>query len=163
MFPKREYTKNEIEAKQEDFDLFLFNMDDVLEHFVDIALKSGYMLDYSFERLDQLEAYLLFRQVKRDSEYHIWASQYYGETVRKVFGGKWQLSLDWKNNSLHYGQAVIIGYCSYDTEFPPYDIIHSFLVRHQPGLLKQAVLADVNPQPLDLSDLPTEAEPTNDE
>lgn len=156
MDKKQEYTEVEKEQALDDFELFLFNMDDILDVFIEKAAQDGYSLDYSLGSLDTLESYMVSIDAKPKTEFHGQSSQYLGETVRRIFGGHWQLSLDMKENSLHYGKPVIVGYSKYNVEFPPYERMATFLRRRIPGLLKQAVLIDVNPEPLDLNELPTE-------
>jgi len=157
-----EYTAKEREEAWEDFNIFLFNMDDILEAFIEQAEGYGYRLDYSLNSLDQLETYAIKMDAKPLSDFHGHASQYLGETVRKCFGGHWNLSLNMKENSLNYGKPVIIEHTKYDVEFPPYQIFRNFLIRPIHGVLKRAVLNDVSPMLLDLSHLPTEEEPTED-
>lgn len=155
---RKEYTSQEKAKALDDFEMFLFMIDDVLEPFIEQAEQAGYVLNYSLESLDQVEAYAIEVDTKPLDDFHGRASQYLGETVRKVFGGHWELSLNMKENSMNYGKPVIVGHSKYDVEFPPYEVVARFLRRRLPGLLKQVVLNDVDPQILDLSDLPTEDE-----
>ena len=153
----KEYSVQEREQALDDFEMFLFYMDDVLELFIEQAEEKGIDLDYSLESLDQLENYALLVDEKPLSDFHGHSSQYLGEVVRKCFGGKWILSLDMKENSLYYGKPVIYGHSKFDVQYAPYSIMATFLRRRLTGLLKRSVLGQINPPPpLDLSHLPTE-------
>lgn len=154
----KEYTPVEKANALEDFQLFLFSMDDVLELFIKQAEASGIVLDYSLDSLDRLESYTITLDTKPLSDFHGHASQYLGETVRKTFGGRWELSLNMKENSMNYGKPVIVGHTTYEVEFPPYEFVARFMRKKTSGFLKQVVLNDVNPIMLDLSNLPTENE-----
>jgi hypothetical protein len=150
-----EYSPVEKEKALDDFEMFLFHMDDLLESFVGRAEQQGIILDYSIDSLDKLQVIASDVMAKPQSDFHGNASKYLGEVVRKNFGGKWVLSLDMKENSLYYGKPVLIGFSKHDTQFSPYSVMRSVLLRPNRSL-KEIVLYSVNPVPLDLSHLPTE-------
>jgi hypothetical protein len=153
---QKEYTPQEREQALEDFEMFLFYMDDVLEAFIDQVEETGVELDYSLDSLDRLETYLIEQEAQPLSDLHGHSSQYVGEVARKNFGGKWILSLDMKENSLYYGKPVVVGHTQYDVQFAPYSIVATFLRRRLEGLLKRAIVGQVTPPTFNLDHLPTE-------
>lgn len=155
---RKEYTPQEKEKALLDFDDFIFRIDDVLEKFIEEAAYFGYNLDFSVDSLDQLEEYALKLDAKVLSDFHGQAAQYMGDIMYRHFGYRWELSLDLKNNSLHYGKPVLVNLTNSEVQFAPYAVVRNFLIRRVKGILKVAVLNHVSPKLLDLSDLPTEAE-----
>lgn len=144
------------EELQEKFELFLFNMDDILEAFVDKLESKGITLDYSLNSLTLLESYLSENKVTiKDDDYND-ASEYLGEVVRLKYGGKWICNLDDKDNSLYYGYPVIAGHSKFDVLFSPFHSVRIYLIRPRENHFKIAIESDINPEPLNLDRFPTE-------
>ena len=101
---------------QDQFQLWLFEMDAALDRFVasappDIASK----LDFSPESLDAVESWTLSKyespqQIRPATEtaFHDGAARYVGEVFRKFTGSRW--SLDQSNpKNLNYGVPALTG------------------------------------------------------
>lgn len=104
---------------RDDFDMWVFHMDDALAEFFE-RLPHGVRerLDYSPQSLDALEAWLLEqypnpRALMQPSESHVLdgAARYIGETFRKNAGGHWTIDLDDQKNA-YFGLPVLTGYRS---------------------------------------------------
>lgn len=101
-------------ATRDDFEFWLFEMDDCLAEFIcslptDISAK----LDYSADSLSILETWLLSQyenvhKVLKDSEKLTldMTARYVGETFRKKLGGIWNIDLKNKKN-VYYRMPVI--------------------------------------------------------
>jgi hypothetical protein len=126
----------------EKFELFLCEMDDVLEDFVSQAQTAGVVLDYTVASLDALEAYIgTTLQAGAPGELvKNRASRYLGEVFRRTVGGKWQLCLR-DPKYLYFKLPVIANYSSKPIEFSPVSIISNYTIRRKPGLLRAAVEA----------------------
>lgn len=151
-------TKKLLDMKKEleSFEEFLFDIDNIVETFTQQVRERGYTLDGTMDTLDGLESYLLNEIApppEPEREPLIgWAARYYGGVVINTFGGKWALAID-DPNDLNYGLPVIRGHSKYEVDFPPSEIIRNFLHNQKVGLLRQAVLNDLDPEGLDFSDL----------
>jgi hypothetical protein len=131
-------TPEELEKFQE----YLFEMDDVLEVFIEEARQAGVTLDYSEKSLDAIEPYLkekLAAEGNRDGLRNQ-AGRYVGETFRKLIGGKWELCLK-APNYLYFKLPVISGYSAEPIEFCPNAVVDNFLGWQKPGTLKRAFAA----------------------
>lgn len=131
------------EELQEKFEFFLFEMDDVLEPFMENARKRGLTLDYSLESLADLERLLteLAEEAASPDETSLLvtrAGRYLGEFFRKRYGGVWRVCLAGPKY-LHHGLPVIKNYATVELEFAPTEIVDNFVVRRVPGLLRRAV------------------------
>jgi hypothetical protein len=137
--------------EQEKFEQFLFEMDDVLNQFVDAAAAAGFELDYSFDSLDVLERYCLARKTSNsaDDSFVSAAARYYGEVVRKVYGGKWYLEID-NPKHLLYGLPVLVGYAPSRVKLSPHQTIRMFAKGKPAGFLKRVIDTDRQPRVLDL-------------
>jgi hypothetical protein len=83
----------------------------------------------------------------------VYFGRYLGEIVRTNYGGKWHLSLDDPKN-VNFNTPVIIGHTPIEgLEFSPIRTMRAFALKRQPGMLSRAINADINPRPIDLSDL----------
>ena len=98
---------NDVKELEDKFNNFIFNIDDYLESIIDKAHELGYNLDYSLRSLHDLEEYLSKNSVDKDSDDVNDAAAYFGEVVRKNFGGTWKCSLNIETNSMYYGKPVI--------------------------------------------------------
>lgn len=149
---------DELQA-QENFQLFLFEMDDRIELLQRNAQMLSYSLDLSLASLEPLERYLqaaiqmpeTARGMDRETLI-VTTARYLGELMRLVYGGKWQLSLSDPKN-IHYNKPVIVGHTPDETEFSPLGVARAFILKPRTGLFLRAVTAAVKPRALDLSDL----------
>jgi len=125
---------------REQFEHFLFEMDDVLDAVILQARSGGFTLDYSLESLDSLET-LLLRQYG-PGEHGVLlksrAARYLGEVFRRGLGGRWELCLK-DPTYLYFKLPVISGYSASDIEFCPVEVLASFLHSRRKGMLRQAV------------------------
>lgn len=142
---------------REDFDDFIFKMDDQIEALQEEAAASHIDLDMSegdFERLESLFD-KMSAGVSDDKKIDLIISfaRYLGELVRKLYGGKWALPLDDEKN-INFNKPVIVGHSRVQgLEFAPITTMRAYALRKRPGTVRQAVMSHVRPQPLDLSDL----------
>lgn len=142
---------------EDDFDEFIFIMDDQLEWLEAEAERRGIHLTRNTMCFPMLESLfdLMSKGQSKDmvSRLIITFARYLGEAVRGAYGGKWTLPLDDPKN-VNFNTPVITGHCSTEgLEFSPILVMRAYSIRHIKGLLKRAVDADINPSPLDLSDL----------
>ena len=99
---------------RDDFEQWLFEMDDRLDEFIGIVPRNVSMkMDYSVESLSLLENWLLTKyrsvnEILKDSEKQLldMVARYVGETLRKNFGGIWNIDLR-KNAGVYYELPVI--------------------------------------------------------
>ncbi len=123
----------------EKFEMFIFEMDDVLEPFIEEAESKGKLLDYSLESLHALEAYL--NEVDEPAEVASLlknrASRYLGEVFRKNVGGRWELCAD--PDKLFFKLPVLVDYAQMPLEFCPIEIVANYLGSRKAGLLRGAV------------------------
>jgi len=141
---------------EEKFEIFIFNMDDCLEQFIERAEKKEIILDYSILSLKLLENYLLENKTTINDDDYNDASSYLGEVIRKNYNGQWICNLDKENNSLYYGFPVITKHVNYDILYSPFHVVKAFLLRHKENLFFISIESQLNPQKIDLSDLPNE-------
>lgn len=138
------------------FDNFLMVMDDQNESLEQEALKLDIELTYSIDSIDKLES--LFNLMAEDADKEtidgliVSFARYLGEIVCKNLDGKWVLSLN-DPKSINYNMPVIVGHAQEGLEFSPISTMRAFSIRKKPGFLKQAVYADIEVNPVDLSDL----------
>ena len=139
------------------FDDFLFIMDEQIESLENDASERGQFINASMESLDQLEELFIIMSSENDSEMLagqiVYFARYLGEIVIREFGGKWDLPLADINN-INYNAPVVVGHSPVaGLEFSPIGVVRSFSLRHKRGLFRSAILAQTNPNPIDLSDL----------
>lgn len=147
----KDLTEKELDEK---FEMFLFDMDDNLEAFIDEAESQGYNLDYSLKSLTDLENYLTKNKVDQDSDDVNNAAAYFGEVVRKKYGGKWICSLDMKNNSLYYGKPVISGHTTPDDlQLSPFDTVLLYIISPRKDHFLITIENDLDDESIDLSDI----------
>jgi hypothetical protein len=122
----------------EKFEHFLFEMDNVLEDFVERASQAGFNLNYSVDSLADLERFIAQNNEQSDSLFDNRAARYLGEVFRKVVGGVWELCL--KNPKyMYFKLPVISGYSTHSIEFCPIEMIANFKAKQQAGMLRTAV------------------------
>jgi hypothetical protein len=132
-------------------------MDDQLEALERDAERFGISLDYSMASLASLETLFDKMAVGLGKEEMdrliVYFSRYLGEVVCRTYNGKWVLSLDDPRN-VYFNTPVIVGHSSVPgLDFSPLGVMRAYSLRRQRGVLYRAIDADVNPSPLDLSDL----------
>jgi len=149
----QELSKQELKEK---FDIFIFNIDDYLEELIKKFNKKGYILDYTLDSLDTLEKYILKEKIVIDSDDVNDAGCYFGEVIRKNYGGNWICSLDNKN-SMYYGKPVITGHTEpEDLELSPIDDVQTLIIRPRKNHFKTIIQGHINPEEIDWTGFPDE-------
>jgi hypothetical protein len=151
-------------AENERLQLLLFEMPDRQEDFLEAAAAEGYHLDYTLATLPELERYLRDHAEAlawRDKSASAVAGRldcwsYIGETFRQNFGGGWNVSLT-NPDSVLYGQFVLQDFSNNGLEFSPSNTLQAYLLRGKPSI-RSMMEAHVHVAPVDLSDLPEEAD-----
>lgn len=134
MAKKVQITQEELDK----FEMFLFEMDDVLDEFVVEAEQAGYILDYSLDSLDTLERYYTLRHGQMDEERLInRCARYLGEVFRLTVGGKWRLSSH--PRGLYFKLPILTDYSGKNLEYCPIAIFRSFVRRPEAGPIRQTV------------------------
>ena len=150
----KDLTKEELEDK---FNNFIFNIDDYLESIIDKADEQGCNLDYSLRSLNDLEKYLSENNTDKDSDDVNDAAAYFGEVVRKNFGGTWKCSLNMETNSMYYGKPVITNYTDpEDLELSPFESVLFYLIEPTENHFLGIIENDLDFDGLNLNDIPTE-------
>lgn len=139
------------------FDDFLLLMDDQIDALKSEALRQGSVLDFSLPSLDALETIFLTKTIAMSKEQVskaiVYFARYLGETVIFNHGGRWVLSLSDEKN-VNFNLPVIVGHSKVPgLEFSPVLGMRALSLRKRSGLLRQAVAAQVNPTPVDISNL----------
>lgn len=124
------------------FQLYIFEMDDVLEDFIHSADLEE-KLDYSVESLGVIEEYLSKNGCCSDTSKSR-SARYLGEVFRKNYGGHWDLCTDGQK-FLYNGLPVIKNISNVDFDFCPLAVIENFAVSRKPGLLSGAIRSCINP------------------
>lgn len=151
------------EKLQEDFQEFMFYIDDALDTIKKKASKQGYQLDMSIDSLKDLAQYIRENDVKNDPEdiydfFNSWV--YLGEVFRlQAKGAYWTVGVDNPKN-MNYGLYYLTGYNEVGSEFIPLLILNNFTLsapdRLNNDFFYNLVLKRLNPQPVNLDHLPTE-------
>lgn len=126
--------------QRDEFELFLFEMDVVLEDFLNQAVQHGVALDYTIDSLDQLET-LAIRLLDQGEDADLVCNRcarYLGEVFRKTLGGKWELCLK-DRKYLYFGLPVLAGYSSSSIEFCPLAVVRNFNHSRKEGTLRTAL------------------------
>lgn len=141
---------NEAEEREK-FEHFLFEMDDALEPFVAEAARAGFQLDYKPESLDRLEQFYLSRNPAGTAKEQLIqnAARYFGEVVRRNYGGKWQLEIE-NPKHLYYGLPVVSGYAPSKVKLSPHQTFRMFTKGKPPGFLRQVISSQLSPKELNL-------------
>lgn len=111
---------------REDFDYWVADMDDALEHFIGtLPSEVRATLDYSIRSLDHLERWILENWpspramlAPEEAPRVGGAARYIGETIRKNVGGYWDIDLDNRNNA-YFGLPVVTGFSAQPTPVAP--------------------------------------------
>lgn len=144
-------------AEREQFDRFIFIMEDQLEALEEKAESLGFTLPRDMSSLEKLEEFfeMLTTNSSREekNELSVTFGRYLGEIVIKTFGGKWHLSLDDKKN-INFNTPVVVGHTDIEgLEFPALGVMHAFSLRKKTGLLRGAVMSHVEPKSVDIDHL----------
>lgn len=145
-----------VEELENNFDNFIFNIDDYIDSIQEKARAQGYNFNLTINSLDEVEEYIITNNINVQDDDFNDLSAYLGEFVVENFEGRWKCNLDKVNNSLYYGFPVIEGHSLSDVLFSPFHVIKAFILRKRKGLLKEAILSQVNPQKIDWTNYPTE-------
>lgn len=120
------------------FELFLFEMDDVLEPFVEAADSAGYKLDYSLDSLAELERYYADQHGQEDEGLLLnRGARYLGEVFRLTVGGQWRLSVT--PRGLYFKLPVITDYSDNSLEYCPIAVFEGFAARRNSGSLRRSL------------------------
>ena len=119
----------EVEKRRENFEEWLFEMDDALDRFVDgIAEPTRSQLDFSPASLDVLEAWVLERYrspeelMKAEAKNVLdGVARYIGEAYRKQIGGRWQIRLDDPRYAF-FGLPELTGFSERPTPICPHSL-----------------------------------------
>lgn len=151
------------EKIQENFQEFMFYIDDTLDAIKGKAAQKGYHLDMSMESLKDLAEFIRENDVKNDPEnienfFSSWV--YLGEVFRlQTKGAYWTVGTENPKN-LNYGLEYLTGYNEIGSEFIPLLILNNFTLsspnRLNNNFFYELVLKRLNPKPINLDHLPTE-------
>lgn len=144
-------------VEREKFDHFIFIMEDQLEALEEKAESFGYTLTRDMSSLETLEEFFdkLTANLSKEekNELSITFGRYLGEIVRETFGGKWHLPLDDKKN-VNFNTPVIVGHTNIDgLEFPALGVMHAFSLRKKAGLLRRAIMSQIEPKAVEIDHL----------
>lgn len=142
---------------KEDFDNFLFTMDDQLEAIEAEARDRGINIELTVDSLENLESlFFALAEKSNDDEREsliVSFARYVGEIVRTTYNGRWHLPLDDPKN-INYNLPVIIGHTPIpELEFSPIFALRALWLRKKRGLLRQIIMADIKPPTLDIDSL----------
>ncbi|MGC7561182.1 hypothetical protein [Pasteurella sp. PK-2025] len=158
-------TKKKLDKNQaiEDFELFLFHIDDYLDELVEKAQAQGFNFDYSLESLIDLAKYIRTNEIVNDRNHiadfaNCWI--YLGEVFRKeALNSYWTVGLDDIKN-MNYGLYFITGYDEVMAEFIPILYLNNFTLSNESELdndfFYELVQFKLNPIIPDLDEFPTE-------
>jgi hypothetical protein len=133
---------SERKLREEEFQEFLVEMDDVLEGLIEKAAGHGLRLDYSPASLDALEELWLSSKKAGDAErLSTRCARYVGEVYRRNLGGIWRLELDDPRKAA-FGLPVISGFSTRGYSSCPTLLFQSFRAREKRGILRAAFDAD---------------------
>lgn len=139
---------------RDNFEKFLILMDDQLEAVENEANKRGLPVDLAMDSLENLEkTFLSVINDCTEEEKDGWIvtfARYIGEIVRICFNGQWHLSSDDPKN-IYYNTPVIVNHTQVEgLEFSPIFAIRALSIRKRIGILRQIIMADVAPVPLNI-------------
>lgn len=145
------------EDEREKFDRFIFIMEDQLEALEEKAESYGIHLTRELDSLEKLEHFFdemtINLSKEEKNELSVTFGRYLGEIVRETFGGKWHLPLENPKN-INFNTPVIVGHTKIDgLEFPALSVMHAYSLRKKPGLLRKAVMSQIEPKAVDIDHL----------
>ena len=119
----------EVDKRKEDFEYWLFEMDDAVERFLEgIDEPTRSQLDFSAGSLDALEAWVLERYASPDElmkpevkQVLDGVARYIGETYRKQLGGRWHIRLDDPKYAF-FGLPELTGFTERPTPICPHSL-----------------------------------------
>jgi hypothetical protein len=155
--------KNSIE--QDEFENFLFYIDDYLEEFINETNSLGYSLNFSIESLENLEEYIIVQNITNevyDDEKRFKCWVYLGELFRKLSKKAYWMISNSSDNSANLGLYVLTGYDEIGVEFVPIRYIRAFIIKKKKGFFKDLINSHIAPIPLDLNKFPNEEDPKQD-
>lgn len=131
------------ELSQDEFEVWLFEMDDELDVFIsETAAEIGNKLDFSEESLDILEDWMLARyktvdELMADSQKIIWdrIARYIGETIRKKYNLIWKIELQ-RPNDVYYGLPVMTDKKGKNNYECPHSLATATVDRREKGYLR---------------------------
>lgn len=142
---------------QKKFEQFLLIMDDQLDSLAAQARERGIALDFSLGTLDKLEE--LFDLLSKDLTKEdlrglaVFFGRHLGEIARTNIKGQWILSLE-NEKDANFNMPIVVHTPPVEgLEFVPIRVMRAYALRRKRGILKRAVNAFINPQPIDLSHL----------
>ncbi len=144
------------EELKEKFDNFLFNLDECLAVFINKLNNKGYTLDYTIDSLDSLEKYIINEKIETNEDDVNDSGCYFGEVVRRKYGGRWVCSLNNKD-SMFYSKPVIIEHTEpEDLELSPIDDVQTLIIRPRQHHFKTIIEGHINPEEIDWAEFPDE-------
>jgi hypothetical protein len=149
-------------AAEEQFQSFLVLMDEQIEwleseartHDIDISVSGDTVM---LQRLESLFDVLSGGKDRDEiAGLNVVFARFLGEWLRLHFGGAWRLPLDDPKN-VNFNTPVIEGHTRIPgLQFAPILAMRAYSLRRKPGVLLQAITAQVDPKTLDLTDLQEE-------
>jgi hypothetical protein len=132
-----------LDKRKDDFEYWLFEMDDALEQFVEgVAEPTRSRLDFSVTSLDALEAWTLERYTSPEELMKPEAKQvldglarYIGETFRKQIGGHWRIRLDDEKYAF-FGLPELTGFSERQTPVCPHSLATAMTDRRNGNYLR---------------------------
>lgn len=158
-------SKKIVDEKQatEDFNLFLFHIDDYLDELIEKTEAQGFHLDYSLDSLIELAKYIRKNKILNDKEHisdfaNCWI--YLGEVFRRLAPeAYWTIGLENIKN-MNYGLYFLTGYDKEMSEFIPILYVNNFTLSSTEELdnnfFCELIEFELDPVVPSLDDLPTE-------
>lgn len=136
------------ELTQDDFETWLFEMDDELEVFIkEASPQIKHKLDFSEESLDALEEWLLAKYKTTDEIMHESqksmldrVARYVGETIRKKYNLVWKIELE-RPNDVYYGLPVLTDKKGKNNYECPLSLVTAAVNRQKKGYMKRVFQA----------------------
>ena len=133
----------EVDKRKEDFEYWLFEMDDALERFLEgIDEPTRSQLDFSAGSLDALEVWVLESYASPDElmkpevkQVLDGVARYIGETYRKQLGGRWQIRLDDPKYAF-FGLPELTGFSERPTPISPHSLVTAMTDRRSGTYLR---------------------------
>ena len=138
-----------IEELREQYEKFVFEMDDSLENLFNyvelLGDESLLPVDYSWVSLDKIEnIYIKYLNNEIDFElsedvFKTRLARYLGETLRKNMGGVWKFCENPKDYSYGFPELGEIGGMNTEYAYNPFNTIRIFKIRQKKGLIRKAL------------------------
>ncbi|MBL4668016.1 MAG: hypothetical protein JKY30_01980 [Flavobacteriales bacterium] len=138
-----------IDELRKNYEIFVFEMDDALESFIDsiVKLKISEVLplDYSWESLNRIESicelYLdgkIFMELLPEL-FRTSIARYLGETLKKNMGGVWTFCDNPKEFAYGFPELGEIDNMNPKYAYNSFDTFDTFKIRRKKGLIRRAV------------------------